>query len=338
VIEDVRETLSADDLRAAGLDHLFEAIEAGVDPETGRNVAVVAEPYAGRDLLLDHVESQWSAVGRTSFDAVVEESPEFGDHDAILVDDCHYCYTREVGGFGVLDEFLDRAAVSDAPFVTSWNRYAWEYLSPVRDVDELFAKVIEVPPLDPEGVADLLLANYADRMPTFVETDDAGSVKTVGVDPREVAIPGGGTVTVPVPELNAEYLTSWSLSRSERVADTQAVVFQKIARVANGNPGVATAVWERSRAGEEVAPADVPDPDTGVAMDDEKAFVLEVLLAKERLPLSRLASILDQLPVERLVQSLAEQGHVVVADGTVSIDPQSLHAIVDHLQGRRLVW
>lgn len=335
-------SISVDDLEAAGLGHLFDAMEAAVEAhveDRGTNVAVVAEPFAGRDLLLDYVEETFGlAARRVTFDAVVDELPSFEGHEVVLVDDCQYCYTREVGGFAVLDAFLDRAAVSDALFVTSWNRYAWEYLTAVRDVDEVFPEVVTVPPLDAEGMADLLLSNYATTMPAFVETGEAGRVKTLDVGRREVGLGGGRTVALPVPELNLEYLTSRTLSRSEAVQDTQAVVFDKIARLSNGNPGVATTIWERSRRDGEIAPAYVDARDIDLDVDDDEAFVLEVLLAKGWLSLSALSSILDQLPADRLVQSLAEQGLVLVEDDTVSVEPEALHAVDDYLKGRRLVW
>lgn len=335
-------SISVDDLEAAGLGDLFgdidEAVQAHLDGR-GSNVAVVAEPFAGGEVLLDYAEETFGAAAkRVSFDDVVEEVPDFSGYEVVLADNCHYLYTREVGGFALLDEFLERAAISDALFVTSWNRYAWEYLTPVRDVDEVFPRVVRVPPLDAGGIADLLLSNYATTMPEFVETGEAGRVKTIGFGFRPLRFPGGRRVSVPVPELNVEYLTSRALSRADDVHNTQAVVFDKIARLSNGNPGVATTIWERSLEDDEIAPAYVEAADTDLNIDDDEAFVLEVLLAKGRVSLSRLSEVIDQLPVDRHVQSLAGQGLVMVDDDDVSIDPEALHAVDDYLRGRRLVW
>jgi hypothetical protein len=335
-------SISVEDLTAAGLDHLFGALDDAIEAhlsDRGSNVAVVAEPLAGRDVLLDYAEETLGvAARRITFDGVVDELPAFGSHEVVLVDDCHYLYTRDVGGFDRLDAFLQRAAVSSAMFVTSWNRYAWEYLTAVRDVDEVFPEDVAVPALSSGEMADLLLSNYAATMPEFVDTGEAGRVKTIGIDRETVALPGDRSVAVPVPELNVEYLTSRALSRSERVQNTQAVVFEKITRLSNGNPGVATTIWERSRRGEEIAPAYVEGAAPDLDIDDEEAFVLEVLLAKGTVSLSTLSSVLQQLPVDRLVQSLASRDLVVAEADTVSIDPEALHAIDDYLRGRRLVW
>ncbi|MFC4408713.1 hypothetical protein [Haloarchaeobius iranensis] len=52
-------SISVDDPSTAGLGHLFEdpatAVEAHLD-DHGTNVAVVAEPFAGREVLLDDAE------------------------------------------------------------------------------------------------------------------------------------------------------------------------------------------------------------------------------------------------------------------------------------------
>jgi hypothetical protein len=335
-------SISVTDLHAAGLDHLFGALDDAVGAhvsDRGSNVAVVAEPLAGRDVLLDYAEETLGAAARRiEFGGVVDQLPEFGNHEVVLIDDCHYLYTRDVGGFDLLDEFLERAAVSSAMFVTSWNRYAWEYLTAVRDIDDVFPDVVAVPALSSGEMADLLLSNYATTMPEFVETGDAGRVKTIGIDRESVALPGGRSVSLPVPELNLEYLTSRALSRSEEVQNTQAVVFDKLTRLSNGNPGVATTIWERSRQNGEIAPAYVEAADPNLDVGDEEAFLLEVLLAKGSASLSTLSAVLQQLPVDRLVQSLATRDLVRIENDTVAIDPEALHAIDDYLRGRRLVW
>jgi hypothetical protein len=311
---------------------------AGADTlERGTNVAVVGDPYVGRSVLLDHFADALDAdVHRESLDGVIEESPSFPGRGAVVVDDCQYLYTREVGGFDALEEFLDRAAVSDRPFVTAWNRYAWRYLTAVRDVSESFTEVVKVPRAEPEGIAALLLSSD-ETDPEFVETDDEGPVGVVDLEWRELSLPGGRTASVPGPELNAEYLTSHALSWSGRMTDAEAVVFQKVARASRGNPGVATAIWERSVRDGTVAPAYVDAGERELQVDEDEAFVLELLLAKGALSIEALSSVLARLPVQRVVQSLADRGHVLIND-RVTLAPGSLRAVVDYLGGRRLVW
>lgn len=336
-------SISVEDFEAAGVDHVLESVRRSVTDYIdgwSPNVAIISEPYAGRDVLVDLAEETLDvSAKRVTFDAVVEgDVPDLSGHDAVLLDDCHYLYTRQIGGFDLLDRFLEEISASDALVVTSWNRYAWDYLVAVRDLDTVFSMEIAVPTLTAEQMAKLLTSNYATTMPDFVQTGEAGRVKTIGFDRRAVGLPNGAKFEIAVPELNLEYLTSRSLSKDEAVEDVEAVVFQKIAQLSNGNPGVATALWERSQRNGEIAPAYVEEVDTGLDIDDDEAFVLEVLLAKERLSRETLESVLDDIPVHRALQSLTEQGVVEVDETAAVIDPEYLHAVDAHLRGRRLIW
>lgn len=336
-------SISVSDLEAAGIGHLFETIEDAVaDHLEGQrsNVAVISEPFAGRDVLLDDAEKTLDAAARhVTFDAVVDgDLPDLSGHEVVLLDDCHYLYTRQIGGFELLDRFLEYVASSEALFVTSWNRYAWDYLVAVHGIDDVFPTEIIVPSLSAEQMAELLTSNYAATMPEFVQTGEAGRVKTIGFGRRELGLPGGRTVGVTVPELNLEYLASRSLSEDEDVEDVEAVVFQKIARLSNGNPGVATALWERSIRDGEIAPVYLEEVDQSLDIDDDEAFVLEALLAKERMSRSTLDTVLGEIPVHRALQTLSEQGVIEVDGDTAVIDPEYLYAIDTHLKRRRLIW
>lgn len=336
-------SISIADLEAAGVGHLIEAIEDAVtdhlDGQTS-NVAVVSEPFAGRDVLLDDAEATLeTAVERVTLESVVEDGlPELSGPEVFLIDNCHYLYTRQIGGFELFDRFLEYVASSEALFVTSWNRYAWDYLVAVHSIDDVFPTEISVPSLSAEQMAELLTSNYAETMPEFVQTGEAGRVKTIGFGRRELGLPGGRTVGVTVPELNLEYLASRSLRQDEDVEDVEAVVFQKIARLSNGNPGVATALWERSIRDGEIAPVYVEEVDQNLDIDDDEAFVLEALLAKERMSRSTLNAVLDEIPVHRALQTLSEQGVIEIDGDTTAIDPEYLYAIDTHLKRRRLIW
>lgn len=336
-------SISAEDLEAANLESLFETVEAAVTASLdgwSPNLAVVSEPYAGRDVLMDAVEEMvGEGAVRVTLSSVLEEGlPDFAGADVAIVDNCQYLYTRQIGGFETLDQFLTRISGSNALFVTSWNRYAWDYLAAVRDVEDVFATTVAIPSLSAEQMAALLSSNYAETLPEFHLTGEAGRVKTIDVGRREVTVPGGPTVSVPVPGLNLEYLSSRSLSRDEDVDDAEAVVFQKIAQLSNGNPGVATTLWEHSVRDGEIAPAYVEEVDHTLQIDEDEAFVLEVLLAKGRMSRSKLADVLTDIPVHRVLLSLSEQDIVRIDGETASIDPEHLYAVDSYLRGQRFVW
>jgi len=359
------------DLRAAGFDDEVEKVGTAVagylDDGVGGNVAVVSEPYAGREGLLAYAQSlldneaRWVALEPDAADGrgpalpdppaetdgespenedegtagEVDETSATGQAGALIVADCHYLFERRIDGFAALDAFLDRIALSDALVVTSWNRYAWSYLDAVRDVGDTFTTTVEIPPLDAAEIRTVLEHHYDDR-PDVVDAGGAGRVKTVVFDEASVPLPAGRSVGVPYPKPNPAWTASWSVSGVEE--SVEAVVFEKLRRVSHGNPGVAMAVWKESVRDGEIAPGYVEAFDTDLALDDDAAAVLWSVLAAERVGVARLNALFPERPVEAVLQNLAERGLVTVADGVVAVAPRALHLAVAALERRNMIW
>jgi hypothetical protein len=355
----VRVALTAADFEAAGLGDQLADIEAAVaDHLDGSvaNVAVVAEPYAGRDVLLSYAEEHLgAAAAHVSFDEVVTEPDalEFPNHEVVVVEGCHYLYARRIGGFDVLDAFLEHIATADELYVTAWNKWAWDYLVAVRDVDRAFPVQVDVPRLEAESITSLVNA-HVDEMPAFVETGDHGRVKTVDFDRVSVGV-GDRELVVPIPELNLEYVTARDLG--DEYGEVERVVYEKLTRLAEGNPGVALALWDRAVRDGEMAPAFLDERDRPLDLDDDEAMALTTVLCKERLSVDTLESLLPGVAVAQAIQTLSHQRLVDVetevepgdgggdADGgeetettVVSVAPERFHAAVEHLEGRRLLW
>jgi hypothetical protein len=341
VVEDAVPDLSVEALRAAGLGEQFDALEAAVGEHLEgerSNVAVVAEPFAGRAGLLAYAEEYLGAAAeRRSFDGLVvdpEEAPA-PEAEAVVVDGCHYLYTRRVGGFDPLERFVDRVTDSDAMFVTGWNSYAWDYLAATRDVDEAFPVVVRLPPLDAEGIADLIRTAYGPDLPAFESTEAFGRVKTLDFEPRTVSITRSVGVRVSVPTLNLSYLTARA---EDDVGDVEAVIYERLARLSEGNPGVAAALWERSVADGTVTPASVEAVDREIDLDDDTGFVLLLVLTNGAVDREVLAAALPSVRVKRSLAHLEERDLVRIADDVAWVEPTALHPAAEHLRGRRLLW
>jgi hypothetical protein len=333
-------TIPVENLRAAGFDDEVGKLDRAVADHvegTSSNVAVVADPFAGRDALLDYAEELLQgAAERVSIDSLVDTDggvPELPDVAALIVDDCHYLFRRTIGGFDVLDDFLERMAMSDTLFITSWNRYAWRYLSAVRDVGDSFPVEIRIEPLTAEQIAAVVDTHFDDPAPRFVAADDVGRIKTVEVARREVSL-GSRALSVPVPTPNPAYLTTWF--DDDGIDD---VVFEKIRRVSHGNPGIATELWADSVADGEISPGEVEDPiGTLEVADDDTAFLLWLVVANEAVARDALATVLGDVPVDKELQRFVTQGVLTVDGGDVSLEPVGLHPAVQALKRRRLVW
>lgn len=335
--------LSVDDLEAAGLDGLVERLQKNVTENLSgwrQNIAITSEPFAGREVLLDAAEEAIeSETVRIDFDGGGQnELPDISNQEAVLLGGCHFLYTRQIGGFQQLDDFLKQISAADTLVVTTWNRYAWDYLMAVRDVGEAFTTRLSVPALTAKQLTDLLTSNYASSMPSFIQTGEAGNVKTLGFRRRKVPHFGDRSYELPLPEINTEYLTAHSLSEDTQLEDTEAVVFEKIAHLSKGNPGVAIALWERSIRDGEIAPTYVEEVDEEFDLSEDEAFVLTILLTKERVNRANVDAVLSQIEVQRVLLNLAKKDLISVDVQEAVINPEYLYAIDAQLKEQNLIW
>lgn len=330
-----------EDLEAAGVDTVYTVLDDAIATArqgTGTNVAVVSDPFGGRTALLDYVEAQFDDVERVDFSGVVSVAPDVDltNTDAVLFDGCHYLYTREIGGFAVLDRFLERIALSNALVVTAWNRYSWAYLSAVRDVAQSFPVHVEIPPLSAAQVENLVTARFGPGLPAFVATREAGRIKTVQWKRRRTHLGRDRSISVPVLQPNPEWLSSWATRDEDE--SIEAAVYEKVRRASNGNPGVATTIWEQSVRDGEIAPAYVNVPAVDLELDDDQTFLLWLIVAMEDVSTDALASIVGMNSVDKELQTLTNRGVIEVTDGSVAITETGLSPAVSYLQRGRLLW
>lgn len=322
-----------------------ETVDAVVDGAAKGSLAVVGSPFAGRRVVLDHVATRLDAtrvhvgpVGpdiagglgeretanlEATVDRRVLTGPDANDpagavsaavaEGPTVVSGCHHLYTRRIGGFDHLDEWVDAVAGAESAVVTGWNRHAWSYLAAVRDLDRTFPERVEVGMLDAAALSELLLARYEDA-PAF-ERDDGSRGLFVR---REVSVAG---FDLPLPALDRAALAA----RRGEHPDARDVVFERLAAVSGGNVGVATALWERAR-GSAVRPSDVP----GVgqpALDRRTAFCLRVVLASERVHRTDLAAVVGDDAAQALGR--LRRSDLVTVDGDwVSLSPAGVPTAV----------
>lgn len=335
-------SVPVEDFRAAGLDEQFAAVERAVEAHREgslSNVAVVAEPFAGRGALLDYGEEllEEETVVRRGFEAPMTDAlPEFQDADAYVLDDCHYLFQRTIGGFEAVEAFVDRMARSDALFLTAWNRYAFSYLEAVREIERVFPRVVQVPDFDADQLADVIGSVFGPDLPEYVERGSEGHIKSVEWTRYPIDLPGGRSVGLPVLKPNPEYVKAWASRETEK--STEAVVLEKIRRASGGNLGVAADLWARSVTDGEIATGDVRAPDPTFEMDEGGALLLWMVVSMERVPRATLEETLTDVPVDSVVQHLVERGVVDLDGEAVVLTPQGFRPAVAELRRRRLLW
>jgi hypothetical protein len=277
------------------IDEVREAVESG------ENVAVVSEPFGGRETVVD--EAVPDPDGRVSVSSVTEAGVGLPDEGVCLVDGPRYLYTRRLDGFDPLESFAERVAASDAVFVTSWSAYAWDYASNAVDLGVL-GDSVRVPSLDAVETARLLESEY-DISGHEDDFEDITSDATPALYDRLPFGLGGF------------------------LEETSDNVFEKISAASGGNPGVARAVFER-RCWDE----GYEEPD----LSYEDAFALRVILSKETVDRDVLRSVVEPRSLPTTLRNLSDAVLVESSADSVSLRPESLPRTVSALKRRRLVW
>ncbi|MDY6778666.1 MAG: hypothetical protein SVU32_08430 [Candidatus Nanohaloarchaea archaeon] len=316
--------LDAGDLRQAGFEDCFTELEDSVSSE--EDVAVVGPPFGGKEALLDHVADREGAERRSL--SSLDAAPDLPAGRTVVIDDCHYLFRRRIDGFDRLDAFLDAVLDADVPVVTSWNRYAWNYLVQVRAVDRVFSRQVAVPKIGRSEVAALV-----DGDVTFVDDREEGSSSITGTG-RAMFRLAGRTFEVPYPVINMETIRTW------READEpiEEVIHGRVATLGDGIPGVVRAVWEASVEDGRIGTKTLYEPPK-LEISDRDARVLQSLVFNEWVGHDELAGVLDVDRLDTVLRTL-EHRELVRWDDEEGIGPEpaALPAIIDELERRRLVW
>jgi len=296
----------------------YEEFRAVLSGESAGPVAIVGDPFSGRESVLDRAVWDLDAT-RVSLDPGdgIDRIRAEINGGPVVIEDCQHLYERRIGGFEELSAFLNYLTSIDATVVTGWNRYAWAYLTAVQALDREFPVTVEVQPLPVERIAELVLSRY-DEVPTFVADDpDRGGLV---VTTRHEFDWRDRSVSVPVPMVSPVAIKELF---SGGDLDPKDVTFGRLAAISRGNLGVATAVWE-ARQGTEVRPSDIAVPASDRDLDREEAFCLRLVLAKERIDRTQLSRVVNGL--DRVLGRLARDGLVTVENGIVELVPAALPA------------
>ena len=295
-------TVSAKDPESLFEDE-FGRLKQAVD--AGKNAALVSEPYAGRDMLLDELSSHLDGAERISFGSVADAEGDVSeDTDVYLVEDCRYLYTRRIDGFETLESFVDAVAKSEATVVASWNLYAWSYVRQATEVDDVFREDVVVPELGTSSIAEVIASEY-----------DISKFESDLEETREE----GGDITDRLP------------ARIRfRLGERSDNVFEQITALSGGNLGVARSVFE-SRTWEDEA-------EDGGELSYEDAFMLLVVLTKEDVERRILEGVVSPNSLERSIRRLSDAGYVEPDGGRVMLRPERLVDAVERLERRNLLW
>ncbi|AKB78505.1 hypothetical protein MSHOH_2022 [Methanosarcina horonobensis HB-1 = JCM 15518] len=334
-------------------DSIGEIQEAIADFDVGKrlNVAIIAEPLGGKTTLINEIEKlNISRATKITFSGIVRDKRETSlPEDAkrvVILDNCHFLYMRKPGGFDVFYEFLNMVSSQDRIFITTWNTFSWKYLNEVFRLDKYFPVLISVPPFKKENFEDLLLRKYEEGEIIFGNDEEAKEEALVYIEdyPLELASLGR-KIYLPILRINLSYLKKCILNRKEKEKKEEKEtvenrVFGEIYRESKGNPGIALRVWEIGIDYPRIEPDDVPHFSYDIELEQEEAFVLELILSYQGLRKSEIVDTIDStLRTDEILFQLLNQELIFEhEDGSFRVRPEALRSVIAYLEKFRLVW
>ncbi|HUV80618.1 MAG TPA: hypothetical protein VMW40_07355 [Candidatus Bathyarchaeia archaeon] len=329
-----------------GFKEEIESIQKAInDFESGRksDIAIIAEPFAGRTTLVNAIEKMTARkVTKLLFSSLIKNKdavrlPE-QPKGIVIVDHCHFLFTRAIGGFGILDEFLKSVLSSDNLFITTWNLYAWNYLDEVINVGQFFPVQLKLPKFTTQETKELILSRYKEDEIQFV--DDVKSENQTFITFSRVPVtvkPLGKTVNIPSIAFNYNLLR-FRLSRKKEVKTPQDIIFELLNYYSNGNPGVAEKIWEKSLEYPKIKPSYVKECSFKIELDYTESFILYCILSMESVTKEELAAMSGDSKVEEVLSRLVQQDLITVDNGYYSVNPEALKCVVGHLKKAGVIW
>jgi hypothetical protein len=214
-----------------------------------QNIAIIGSPYSGKSLFLEHIREVYKKDTYTmEFQSQVKGETAFGDHHfnspIIQIDGCQRLFSRRIEGFTLLDDFLMTIAEHPSLFITTWNLHAWNYLSRARQIERFFPVIVTIPTLSVEDMRSCILLDYTQEELQFIGQVEIEMPRLISFIRREIQLPLLKTKTeIPIPRFNIDALTSKNKKQADTLSDEE-YVFQRITRLARGNPGVGKAIWK----------------------------------------------------------------------------------------------
>ena len=330
-----------------GFQEEIENVQAVIaDFESGKklNIAIIAEPFAGRTAIANELEKiNTQKVTRLNLSCPVKNREEIAlpgqSKRIVIIDNCHFIYIRKIGGFEIIEELLKLIENPDIMFITTWNLYSWKYLDEVIKIGKFFPVQINLPKLTADRIKEYILSGYDKNEIIFLQDAGFESEKIIDFAKYQLKIkPLNKTISIPYLKINYDRLRV-RLSRKKKIVAIEDLIFEKIKHISNGNPGVAGIIWQRSLEYPVIKPGNVKELSFNIDLDYDESFILSIILSMDSIGKRELAEIEGfKYQIDEIIFRLLKQGLIVLEDNNCRINPEALGSIVEFLKRSRLVW
>lgn len=303
------------------------------------NVAIISDPFYGESNLMNLVEEltgprNLRINGRfliLNFELLEKTSKEI-----VMVDEAHHIYQRKIGGFEVTNRFLGIITTSEQLFITTWNAYSWKYLDEVLGIGKHFARQIRLPKKDSNQIRELLLSGYGEEELTFIEEEQEGEEEQLVRRSHYEKSLFGRNLKIPYPIIRWRQIKP-RLDRKESKS-AEEILFDKLTRISDGNPGVAEHLWKDALDYPYVRNT-LKEP-LPINLNYDESYALSIVLFMGSIEIKELSAILDpsEMPPEEIISYMEGQGLISLDGDVCSIRPEALKRVAEHLRKMRLVW
>lgn len=308
------------------------------------NVAIIGLPYSGKSTLLAALHTRYGDDSYLiEYGARISSKREFLESryvtPIIFMDNCQHLFSRRIGGFSVLDDFLKEVSSSSSLFITTWNMYAWNYIRRIREVERFFPKIITIPALSDTEMRSCILSEYTEAELQFIGGVEVELPSLIRYEEKKATIPfKKEQLQYSVPRLNLAGL-SLRRSRKEEMLSDEELVFKKITKMAEGNPGIGKAIWKKSFEYPTInlrdyRPIRIPDP-----LLRKDAFILGVIAMMGYTTEEELEDLAaNEYDFRSTLYRLISLDIIMEKNGGYQVCPESVLIVHDILRKLRIFW
>lgn len=321
---------------------VYTRLKTHVDASAGHpgtHIAVLGNTYSGRDLLVSRIAEDYpDAAFHTLTSPVTDVASELGSYDGVpflFLRNAQFLATPRIGGFDPLESFQAFLAGTKTSVISGWNTSAWNYYAAVTGIDAYQHRVVEIPPFTAGQLKTAIHDHYGE---TIGYVNDA-TLRSAFFDTamtRKVAIPfTQHRIAIPWFFFDPNILAS-VVNRQDKNANPENAVFLRLTRIAQGNSGVAAALWNASLQYPEIRISGIRDPPVVERLSIDERHVLAVILMLESASPDELFGILGK-ETGQVLYLLRSRGIIEDVEGRVRIRLIMANSVLHYLRRMRMV-
>jgi len=329
------------DLWSNEIDILMKAIDEGLSGKS-RHIAIISEYLAGKEDLATKIECGYS--GRTarirleSFVDDISVLSNLPEKDIYIIENCHFLAQRKINGFHIFRQFIDLVSQNNQIWVTTWNIHSWRYLSAVQGIGSSFPVQIIIPQKNYEKLREFILSQHTSSV--FYVIDTPVPRRLIMVRKNLIYEIPFSHDTYSMMIYSIRFRLIWAILRGKsHEIEPDELIFQRLAQISNGNPGIALHIWEKSLDAWEIRMSAMSPPSLNGVMDPDTVYVLSLLLSLETVSIQDLDSVIPEGIYLTMILSHLEAKKIIhIKNNRVSIEPIAFAGITNELKKIRMVW